>query len=245
MVAPITRSRAGSILGALGDPRDLEEMVSVPEGTFIMGEWESQHKVNVAAFRIAKYPVTNQQYATFVAATGHEPPQHWRGKTPPRELNNHPVVNVTWYDACAYCEWLSTVRGEVVRLPTEAEWEKAARGTDGREYPWGADPDPNRANYNDTKIGDTSAVGCFPDGESPYGCHDMAGNVWEWTSSIYKPYPYDATDGREDPEVNGERTLRGGAWCSRGSRVRCAHRLNYLPDYWNYYVGFRLVSPGS
>ena len=106
----------------------------------------------MADFRIGKYPVTNQQYAQFVAATGYQPPRHWRGKTPPRELNNHPVVNVTWYDARAYCAWLSKVRGEEVRLPTEAEWEKAARGTDGREFPWGAEADPNRANYGDTGI---------------------------------------------------------------------------------------------
>jgi formylglycine-generating enzyme required for sulfatase activity len=249
-VALVTRLRAGSVLGALGDPRDLEEVAFVPGGTFTMGSEryahvQPQHVVDVVTFRIAKYPIANQQYARFVAATGHEPPSHWRGKAPPREINNHPVVNVSWYDARLYCEWLSAVRGETVRLPTEAEWEKAARGTDGREYPWGAAPGSNRANYGETKIGGTSAVGCFPAGESPYGCHDMAGNVWEWTSSIYKPYPYDPTDGREGLQVAGRRTLRGGAWPDNADLVRCAYRNDGRPNRRRSNVGFRIVSPIS
>jgi len=153
---PSIRARAGSLLGALGDPRNLEEMVLVPGGPFIMGEdrkgadEEPRHEVDLSSFFIARYPVTNQQYAEFVAATRRsKPPQHWRGLKPPRELWNHPVVNVTWHDACAYCRWLSEMRGEKVRLPTEAEWEYAAlslignqpakgeeRITDRKIYPW-------------------------------------------------------------------------------------------------------------
>ncbi len=141
-VAAPVRARAGSVLGALGDPRDLSEMVPIPAGTFLMGEGEGQHKVHLDAFRIGKYPVTNGQYAEFVAATGYEPPSHWRGKKPLPEVLNHPVTYVSWHDARAYCAWLSELRGEEVRLPTEAEWEKAARGTDGRRYPWGDGADP-------------------------------------------------------------------------------------------------------
>jgi formylglycine-generating enzyme required for sulfatase activity len=249
-VAPVIRSRAGSLLGALGDPRNLEEMLPVPPGTFTMGsdKYEDEgprHKVRVAAFRIAKYPVTNELYARFIAATGYAPPSHWRGKTPPREINNHPVVKISWHDARAYCEWLSEVRGEIVRLPTEAEWEKAARGTDGREFPWGSKPDANRANYNDTKIGYTSAVGCFPEGISPYGCHELAGSVWEWTSSIYRSYPYESGDGREDTDGTESRTLRGGAWRYDDYGVRCACRDDVQPGNWDDGVGFRVVSSGS
>jgi formylglycine-generating enzyme required for sulfatase activity len=248
-VKPVMRARAGSLLGALGDPRDLDEMVPVPGGVFIMGDERNgderpSHTVHVDGFRIGKYPVTNQQYAKFVAATDHGPPQHWRAKTPPRDIWNHPVINVSWYDTCAYCDWLSEVRGEKVRLPTEAEWEKAARGTDGREYPWGKDPDPNKANSRHTKIGAVSAVGCFPTGQSPYDCLDMAGNVLEWTSSLHKPYPYRPDDGREDRSVIKIRTLRGGSWYNSDGIVRCAYRYFNDPRVGDVWVGFRVVSPG-
>jgi formylglycine-generating enzyme required for sulfatase activity len=248
---PRLRARAGSVLSALGDPGNFDEMVLVPAGPFRMGSNEDkdeqpEHEVYVDAFRIAKYPVTNGQYAQFVQATGHRSPDHWRNKTPPPELCNHPVVYVTWYDAMAYCAWLSEVRGEKVRLPTEAEWEKAARGIDGRRYPWGEEPDPNRANYSDTGIRTTSAVGSFPGGVSHYGCLDMAGNVWEWTSSKYQDYPYDADDGREDLEDDAVRTLRGGSWSGAEYRVRCAYRYGYLQLNGYGYHGFRVVSsPGS
>lgn len=249
-VAPIIRSRAGSILGALGDPRDLEQMVFVPGGKFMMGscryeDEQPQHEVEIAAFRIAKHLVTNQLYARFVAATGHKPPLHWDSKVPPREINNHPVVNVSWFDAHAYCEWLSAMRSETVRLPTEAEWEKAARGTHGREYPWGARLAPNRANYRDTKIGNTSPVGCFPDGVSPYGCQDMAANVREWTNSQYRPYPYNATDGREDHSSDRSDvplTLRGGGWYDLEGYVRCAYRGTGESSHPYDSVGFRVLS---
>jgi formylglycine-generating enzyme required for sulfatase activity len=221
-------------------------MVFVPGNDFIMGgEQENnekpRHIVHVDGFYIAKYLVTNLQYAQFVTKTGHEPPQHWRAKTPPQEIWNHPVIYVAWDEAYAYCEWLSEVHGKKVRLPTEAEWEKAARGTDGREYPWGKGADPNKANYDDSKIGGTSPVGCFPNGQSPYGCLDMAGNAWEWTSTLYRPYPYRADDGREDPDSRNSRILRGGSWFNDRDRVRCTDRNWFNPRIGYSNVGLRLA----
>lgn len=258
-LTPRERAEAGSALSALGDPRDFDEMIPIPGGEFEMGgegdeDEKPRHKVWVADFRMAKYPVTNGQYADFVAATGHPPPPHWRGSTPPPHLRTRPVVNVSWRDAQAYCSWLSQERGEAVRLPSEAEWEKAARGSDGREFPWGNTFDRNRANMRDTGIGDTSPVGIFPDGVSPYGCYDMAGNVWEWTRSLWgkdweKPsfkYPYNPEDGREDEAAGDDvtRVVRGGSWHNSVINVRCAVRHWYGPnDRYDYY-GFRVSSPG-
>jgi formylglycine-generating enzyme required for sulfatase activity len=223
----------------------------------------------------------------------------------PYNLPNHPVVGVTWYEALAYCRWLTERLSEsanerisesanrrigesasqrigesasgaeremweglaagrlVVRLPSEAEWEKAARGAlppsggdqgGARRFPWGDEPDPNRANYDETGIGYTSAVGCFPDGASPYGCLDMAGNVWEWTSSLWgekaEPefkYPYDPTDGRENLEAGDRvgRVLRGGAFYNDERGTRCTYRNWYDPDFRYWYFGFRVVAAPS
>jgi formylglycine-generating enzyme required for sulfatase activity len=180
----------------------------------------------------------------------------------PFSLPNHPVVGVTWYEALAYGRWLTEqlqawertaepIRRLLceeswqVRLPTEAEWEKATRGTDGRIFPWGDEAVPERANYGDTSIGSTSAVGCFPGGGSPYGVLDMAGNVWEWCHSLYKPYPYDPDDGREDPRANGPRVLRGGSFYNLERNVRCAFRYWYDPNVKFRDWGFRIcVAPG-
>ena len=191
----------------------------------------------------------------------------------PFNLPNHPVVGVTWYEALAFCRWLQEqvanrtwqvwLNGQVkachvepqnvtIRLPSEAEWEKAARGTDGRRFPWGHEADPNRANCKDTGIGTTSAVRCFPGGVSPYGVEDLSGNVWEWTRSLWGGnweqsdfrYPYDPRDGREDLEAGDyvARVLRGGSFYIEGRYVRCAARLWNLPNYWPRYFGFRVVA---
>ena len=209
-------------------------------------------------YYIARYPVTVAQFQAFVEKSGYEldinPGLHG--------LGNHPVVGVTWCDALQYCDWLtgclrtwegtpeplaSLLRDEGwrVHLPSEAEWEKAARGTDGRLYPWGNKPDPNRANFGGTDIHSTSAVGCFPQGASPYGVEEMSGNVWEWTRSLWGDYPYPTEDAkraqRENPQAPQRPVLRGGAFFDDPRYVRCAYRYWDFPGPRSDGVGFRVV----
>jgi formylglycine-generating enzyme required for sulfatase activity len=199
-----------------------EGMVWVPPGPFIYGEGEGTRVVRLEqGLFVARTPVTNAQYARFVAATGHEPPQHWKGRTPPEGLRDHPVVYVSWHDAVAYAGWAGA------RLLTEQEWEKAARGIDGRIYPWGDEFDPSRCNTDESGIGGTTPVGKYSlGGDSPYGAADMAGNVWEWCADWYD-------------EGKTYKVLRGGSWVGGPSIVRCADRLRYNPDYRYFIVGFR------
>jgi formylglycine-generating enzyme required for sulfatase activity len=156
-----------------------------------------------------------------------------------------PVVGITWYEAAAYCRWLSVQTGDNYRLPSEAEWEKAARGTDGRIYPWGnQSPDETRANF---EFGHTMPVESYPAGASPYGVLDMAGNVLEWTRSKYRAYPYAPNDGREKGSKPEEKqfTLRGGSWYHNRTYVRCAARYGGYPGSGGDLIrGFRvLLSP--
>jgi len=171
----------------------------------------------------------------------------------PFNLPNHPVVGVSWYESVAYCRWLTEVmrgcgelgEGWLIRLPMEAEWEKAARGMDGRTYPWGEGVDPEKANGKETEVESTSAAGIFPDGASPYGCHDMAGNVCEWCATKYdrgyKPYPYKIENEWAEDYLAGEIkcNVRGGSWNFGADFLRCAVFLDYYPyfDYSNF--GFR------
>jgi formylglycine-generating enzyme required for sulfatase activity len=218
-------------------------LVYVPAGAFKMGSDASdpqafdnekpQHEVYLDGYRISRTEVTNAQYARCVEANACPAPDSEDYKRP--ELANRPVTDVSWSDANAYAQWVGG------RLPTEAEWQKACRGADGRIYPWGNDaPTDKLLNYNDS-IGRTTDVGSYPQGASPYGALDMAGNVWEWTSSVYKAYPYDALDGREDMNAGGERVLRGGAFLNDAGIVSCAFRYRYYPynRYWS--IGFRVV----
>jgi formylglycine-generating enzyme required for sulfatase activity len=248
------RADAGNLLARLGDPRfradawylpdePLLGLVEVPSGLFIMGEGRKQHELDLPPFHVARYPVTVAQFAACVQDSDFQPgaPDSLRGEA------NHPVVWVSWHEALKYCQWLTErLRGWegtpeplatllregrwAVTLPSEAQWEKAARGTDWRQYPWGEEADPKRANYSGTGIGTTTAVGLFPAGASPYGLLDMAGNVWEWCSSLYADYPYSADDGREKPEAFGARVLRGGSWLNGRGYARCAYRYGYHPD---------------
>jgi formylglycine-generating enzyme required for sulfatase activity len=227
------------------------------------GNESPQHRLHLPAFAISQYPITNSQYAAFVHDGGYQTQwQHcwtvdgwqWRVENSidnpqrygdPYDLPNHPVVGVSWYEALAFCAWLSHQLGRTVRLSSEAEWEKAARGANGRRYPWGDKLTREHANYAETAINSTSAVGIFPKGASPSGALDMAGNVWEWTSSLFKDYPYDSNDGREDPAAADRRVVRGGSFGSSQDSVRSAYRnLNLIVRRHNL-VGFRVVAPGS
>ena len=150
--------------------------------------------------------------------------------------------SVNWHDARAYCQWLAEETGKVVRLPTEAEWEKAARGTDGREYPWGDGFDQGRCNTGASLIRDTTSVGTYsPQGDSPYWAVDMAGNVCEWTSSLEKAYPYNAADGRENPAVEGRRVLRGGSFVMVQDEAQVWRRFPFLPHNPLEFAGLRVV----
>ena len=191
------------------------KMVLIPAGKFIMGsnsrlpDEGPQHVVELDAYYIDVTEVTNLQYRKFNNETKRRSPTHFRNRTYPEGKADHPVTYVTWEDANAYCLWAGK------RLPTDQEWEKAARGSDGRIFPWGNEFDAVKANtplrwQRVGSFGDTTPVGAFSEGVSPFGVFDMSGNVWEWTSSWYKPYP----NNKVASESYGERykTLKGGSW---------------------------------
>ena len=221
------------------------EFVRIPAGEFSMGsdnggnDERPRHKVMLGEYWMGKTEVTNAQFAAFVKATGYKTEAEINNA----QKQNHPVVNVSWNDAIAYTRWVSLVTGQNVRLPSEAEWEKAACGTDGRTYPWGnAAPDRNRVNFNNT-VKTTTPVGQYGgSGASPYGLDDMAGNVWEWTSSLYKSYPYNSVDGREDILNTGGRVVRGGSIFVNEDALPCAYRNSYGPPYRYISIGFRLLA---
>jgi formylglycine-generating enzyme required for sulfatase activity len=228
------------------------EMVLIPAGEFLMGsdpqkdkdadgDEQPQHSLYLPDYYLAKTPVTNAQYVAFVEGTGQDTPKHWEGGKPPGGKGDHPVVYVSWHDAVAYCRWLAETTGKPYRLPSEAEWEKGARGTDGRIYPWGDRWNAKLCNSKEGGPGDTTPVGAYPDGTSPYGVLDMAGNVWEWTLSLWGKgfmsafgagfkYLYNPNDGREDLESKGPRVLRGGAFNNNQRNVRCACRNRNNPN---------------
>ena len=241
---PLHRAGVAYLSEILGVP-----VVWIPPGPFLMGSDLDQdpqaysdelhrHRVALPGYWIGRYPVTVAQFRIFLLETDRGDVGHRLSGS-----DTHPMRLVAWHDARAYCGWLSERTGWSVMLPSEAEWEKAARGSDGRLYPWGNAP-PNAALCNaGNRWGGTTPVGAYsPQGDSPYGCADMAGNVWEWTRSLYRDYPYDPTDGREDPEASGGWVLRGGAFSTLRAYVRCAYRFGVDPnDRYLDYGGFRVV----
>ncbi len=230
------------------------DWVDVPAGPFLYGE--ENEKLTLPAFRIARFPITTIQFQAFINDDGYADDTWWQGLAdrpkparPHWNLPNHPRETVSWFEAVAFCRWLTAClrqRGALpaslgIRLPTEQEWEKAARGTDGREYPWGEGYQSGRANINETwdaagpyNLDRTSAVGLYPDGASPWGALDLAGNVWEWCLNEY-----------ENPDHNGtendvSRVLRGGSWFFYPRNGRTASRLHFAPANRLNFIGFRL-----
>lgn len=260
------RERAGRLLSRWGDPRDLEALAFVPGGVFTFGSnthpnSAPPHHVVVDAFQIGLYPVTNAAYGVFITETG----RVWRSPDGfADDRRNAPATNLTWHDARAYCAWLTERwqqegrigKTEIVRLPTEPEWERAARGDqpDAGDavitYPWGARWIEDGANSEEAGFNDTCVVGLFPKGRSPYGCYDMAGQVWEWATTLWGEdmatpdfqYPY-RHDGREaaDAAPTVRRVLRGGCFSSGHLKACCTYRGSLEPDGFWRGNGFRIV----
>jgi formylglycine-generating enzyme required for sulfatase activity len=240
------------------DAKDTSSMIRIPAGAFLMGSSDGpdderpQHRVVVREYFIDRYKVTNSQFAQFLNAAGvrgpggenyydsddndarvHRRDGKWRADA---AHEDHPVVEASWPGARAYCAWAGK------RLPTEAEWEKAARGSDGRKYPWGNElPDRTRAHFGGG-WNDLRPVGSFPAGASPYGVLDMAGNGWEWVSSVYRPYPYDAGDGREQLSAAEVRATRGGGHDSSAQDLTVTQRggrVSRNPNGGHHNISFR------
>jgi formylglycine-generating enzyme len=250
--------------------------VPVPGGEFSMGADEGDederpaHRVQLDPFHLSVHAITQREYAEFLLASGHPPPSlhtlprivgpgresHfmelaapyvWRNGHPPRDWSDHPVTLVTYADAAAYCAWLGTKLDRPVRLPTEAEWERAARGDlEGRRYPWGDDIDPSRANFL-PDVGLKRHRGTRPVGSyaaNAFGLHDMVGNVWEWVSDWYQADIYARRDRRNPhgPSQGMLRMVRGGSWVTHDvSQLRCAHRHKVPADTYAYSIGFRVA----
>lgn len=275
---PSERVLAGQTLSQLGDQRvgvcsEKPDLVPIASGTFLMGQ-DDLYEFTLPAFKIARYPITNAQFRFFVTAGGYtekwrtcwtdegwqykeggdwQAPHYW--DTPQLAHDNQPVVGVSWYEAIAYANWLRETTGENYRLPTEAEWERAARHTDGRVYTWGNEWQADIVNSAEIGIKRPSAVGAFPASSAESGAHDMLGNVWEWCQTRWRnekgeeyQMPYQFDDDREQLEGdwNVYRVFRGGSSWDDKAASRCGVRLRNSPLYRGYRVGFRVVvSPFS
>lgn len=264
------------------------EFVEIPAGVLLMGDKRLRdasppHKLELRAFAIGKYPVTNAEYAEFISARGYENEMYWtamgwkwmRGRIgqeaapgfwhePRLNQARYPVVGVSWYEAVAFCNWLTDTENREIgkqeneetgkqikfRLPSEAEWEYAARGADNtRSFPWGEKFERGRANTAEAGFGGTTPISHFPSGVSPFGVWDLAGNVFEWTLSkwgvnwqeLQFGYPYRPGDGREEIEGSGARIMRGGSWFNPQSEALCAYRSRYLAGARGSNIGFRVT----
>jgi formylglycine-generating enzyme required for sulfatase activity/energy-coupling factor transporter ATP-binding protein EcfA2 len=263
------RFEAGELVGALGDLRIRKDtMVPVKAGTFMRGSKEDdagadekpQREVYLDEFMIGTYPVTNEEFKEFVDDGGYDKEEFWTKEGwrwreeneifepaywHDRKWNgpNFPVVGISWFEAEAYANWLSERTGYRFSLPTEAEWEKAARGTDGLKYPWGEHFDKNLCNLYESELHRTSPVGIYPRGKSPYGCFDMAGNVWERCSDWYdgKYYANSPDRNPEGPSVGAVRVVRGGGWSFNAGFCRSAFRNHFDPRFRGNILGFRLL----
>ncbi len=229
-----------------------ESVKHIPAGVFTMG-MESRgpnekpaHKVELDAYYIGKYEVTNQEYYRFWQATGKHTPESFPddygiGAWPGRALKypDYPVVGVSWYDAVAYAKWVG------MRLPTEAEWEKAARGGTNRRWPWGNSLHPyaNTWNGEDGYDNGIAPVGSYPEGKSDYGVMDLAGNVWEWTADWYSDtyYPTSPKRNPKGPEMGSWRVIRGGSWIDNINLCETTVRLQFYPGLSTSFIGFRLA----
>jgi len=236
--------------------KDGAPLKRIPAGEFLMGTSISkrdgsrneypERRIFLDAFYMDSLEITNGRYLEFVKATGHRIPEHprdktltlWQGATVPAAFKDHPVINVDWSDAAAYCAWAGR------RLPTEAEWERAARGTTGRRFPWGdAEPTRTLANYLNQwrNGGGLEPVGSHPQGASPEGVQDLQGNVWEWVSDWYDPHYYEKGPLRnpKGPNEGTRKVMRGSGWESEAPLLRSAHRLSSDPKNRNHSLGFR------
>jgi formylglycine-generating enzyme required for sulfatase activity len=232
-------------IGSTMTGKDGMTLLHVPAGDFMMGSVEGDldeqpvTKVSLAAYWIDQTEVTNSMYAKCVEDGSCVRPSNTIHFYENR-YDDHPVAWVDWNDAIAFCSWVGR------RLPTEAEWEKAAVGNDGRKYPWGNNEPTSALLYYSTSIEDTTPVGYYPDGASPYGAYDMLGNVWEWVSSMYRPYPYDSIDGREDLSIAGDRVMRGGAWFRNATNISSStFRRGASITTNDKYLGFRCAMDAS
>jgi formylglycine-generating enzyme required for sulfatase activity len=251
----LTPSQSGpnAPIEVVEDPQSGVVMVKVPAGPFIMGgpgggaDSVPAHKVVLGDYYIDQFEVTNAQYRACVEAEVCQPPASNASYTRQNYFTNnqfddHPVLQVSWEQAFAFCGWREA------RLPTEAEWEKAARGADERTYPWGEGIDCSMANWatsSGTCVGDTTATGSYPDGASAFGAHDMAGNVWEWVADWYAEEYYAESPGENPrgPETGDLKVLRGGSWVSNESNVRVVFRNNLEPASTSSNIGFRCARP--
>lgn len=219
----------------------------IPSDTISIGDTRNDitspvHVVQINSFALSRHLVTNYEYSLFILDTGHVAPQYWDGGAFPKDQGDHPVVSISWNDAVSYCKWLSNKTGKVYRLPTEIEWEYAAKGRDNRNWPWGNEWNTSKCNTRECKIAGTTSVGKFsPEGDSVFGVSDMVGNVWEWCSSLYTRYPYSSNNETDSDHVSSERVLRGGSYLTEKDFASCSFRGKYVSRGKRADIGFRVV----